>query len=200
MFTLFYDFETSGLNQFNDDVIEIGIKCLEDNHEFSCLVKPLSGNSISEKITKITSITNSMLEEEGEQCKDAFMKLFNFIKNYYDIDQDLILIAHNGMGFDDIFLKRMNRYLVGEEIHTYDEMVHNIQFVDSLLVVKSLYNGLYSYSMYNLCKFFNIKNESAHRAMGDVNALELIWKELIKMLKHKQIEISGKSLQYITYQ
>ena len=33
MYTLVYDFETSGLNPFHDDVIEIGCKCLETDEE-----------------------------------------------------------------------------------------------------------------------------------------------------------------------
>ena len=35
MYTLVYDFETSGLNPFHDDVIEIGCKCLETDESFS---------------------------------------------------------------------------------------------------------------------------------------------------------------------
>ena len=51
MYTLVYDFETSGLNPFHDDVIEIGCKCLETDESFSVLVQPLSNRLICDKIT-----------------------------------------------------------------------------------------------------------------------------------------------------
>ena len=65
-----------------------------------------------------------------------------------------------------------------KEIIIYDSMINNINFIDSLLISRYLYPDMYSHSMSNLCKYFNIKNMASHRAMGDVNALELIWKEI----------------------
>jgi DNA polymerase III, alpha subunit (gram-positive type) len=199
MITLFYDFETSGLNIFHEDVIEIGCKCLEDGEVFTCLVKPLSDKQLSDKIISLTGISDGDLLKDGLPCKEAFTQFFDFIKGYYDNDKEVLLIAHNGRSFDDMFLKRMHRYLQGEELTTYDEMMDNLYFIDSLLVTKCIFPTIYSHSMYNLCKYFNIKNEQAHRAMGDVNALELIWVEVNKMLKYNKTEVSGDQLRYITY-
>ena len=198
MYTIIYDFETSGLNQFHDDIIEIGCKCLETDESFTCLVQPLSDTLIDAKITSITGITNKQLKKEGVVPKNAFIQFFNFLKKYYDNDNEILLIAHNGRGFDDIFLKRIHRYLLGEEISKYDSMMDGIYYVDSLLVCKYLYSGRISYSMKSMCQSFNIINESEHRSMGDVNSLGLIWIEMTKYMKSQGIEISGKYLQYIT--
>ena len=39
--TVIYDFETSGLNPHNDDIIEIGAKCVEDESTFETLLTSL---------------------------------------------------------------------------------------------------------------------------------------------------------------
>ena len=50
-----------------------------------------------------------------------------------------------------------------------------------------------------LCKTFNVENEAAHRAMGDVNALAKIWGEFIKQMKHNNISICCYYLKYIMF-
>ena len=58
MKTLLLDFETSGLNPYHCDVIEIGAKIHETNATYSSLIRPKSETPISDKITEITGITN----------------------------------------------------------------------------------------------------------------------------------------------
>jgi len=199
MYTLIYDFETSGLNPYHADVIEIGCKCVETGETYDCLLQPLSNLCISDKIEKITGITNALLKKEGIHAKVGFKGLLDFMKKHYDDDDEIIMIAHNGRTFDDLFLRKIHRYIQGEEHMEYDIMMENIYFIDSLLMARFLYPDRYSHSMDNMCKMFNVTNESAHRAMGDVNALELVWSEMLKKLNHKHTEISGPNLQYITY-
>ena len=52
------DFETSGLNPYRDDIIEIGIKKYMGDESYQTLVIPESKNLISDQITRITNITN----------------------------------------------------------------------------------------------------------------------------------------------
>ena len=40
MQTVILDFETSGLNQYHDDIIEIGAKLLNCDNKFSVLLRP----------------------------------------------------------------------------------------------------------------------------------------------------------------
>ena len=51
MVVIILDFETSGLNPYCDDIIEIGAKVFNTENVFQCLVKPKSGKLISEKIS-----------------------------------------------------------------------------------------------------------------------------------------------------
>ncbi len=199
MLTLIYDFETSGLNIYHDDVIEIGCRCLELDDYFTILIYPLSDKLLSDKNQKITGITNEFLKKNGVKPLNGYIQFFDYLLEKYTIDNHIVMIAHNGMAFDDIFLKRIHRYLQGEEHSEYDNMMKDIIFIDSLNISRLLYNDRQSYSLESMCKMFNILNKSPHRAMGDVDALSELWNHLVNKIKNKNADISGSNLKYITY-
>ena len=199
MTTLIYDFETSGLNPYHEDITEIGCRCLETDEVFTCLVQPLSNRMLSDKVQELTGITNEMLKKEGLAPMDAYKSFFEYLHKIYLVNNDITMVAHNGAGFDDIFLKRVHRHLQGEGDSKYDDMMESIKFVDSLNVSRLLHPERHSHSMKSMCMLYNIKNESAHRAMGDVDALTTLWGHLIYKIKSNRIETSGVYLQYLTY-
>lgn len=199
MTTLIYDFETSGLNPYHEDITEIGCRCLETDEVFTCLVQPLSNRMLSDKVQGLTGITNEMLKKEGLAPMDAYKSFFEYLHKIYLVNNDIIMVAHNGAGFDDIFLKRVHRYIQGEGESKYDDMMDSIKFVDSLNISRLLHPERYSHSMKAMCMLYNITNESAHRAMGDVDALTILWGHLINKIKSKRMETSGIYLRYLTY-
>jgi len=199
MITLIYDFETSGLNPYHEDVTEIGCKCLETNDIFTCLVQPLSDRMLSDENQAITGITNKMLKKEGLKPIEAYKQFFDYLLGKFTADTSITMVAHNGSIFDDIFLKRIHRYLQGEGYSDYDEMISKIQFVDSLLVSRLLHPERRSHSMKSMCLLYNITNEAEHRAMGDVYALASVWINLITKVKSNNVETSGSYLRYLTY-
>ena len=199
MKTLIYDFETSGLNPYHDDITEIGCKCLESDEKFTCLVQPLSNKLLSEKNQQITGITNELLKKEGLKPMDAFVQFFEFLLYQFSLDSEIVMVAHNGMSFDDIFLKRHHRYLQGEGYSKYDTMMNKIKFIDSLLISKLIHPERFSHSMKNMCLLYNIVNQSEHRAMGDVDALSKLWLYLMKKVSEKQKDTSIRYLKYLLY-
>jgi len=199
MSTIIYDFETSGLNPYHDDITEIGCRCLETDETFCCLVQPLSDRLLSERNQEITGITNQMLKKEGLRPIEGYKRFFDVLKSIYDRDEQLTLIAHNGRSFDDIFLKRAHRYLQGEGIVLYDTMMKNINYIDSLNVCRLLHPERNSHSMKSMCQVYNIVNEAEHRAMGDVDALSKIWKQLIIKIKAKYQGTSISHIKYLIY-
>ena len=199
MSTLIYDFETSGLNPYHEDIIEIGCRCLESDEVFTCLVQPLSNRILDDKVIELTGITNELLKKEGLVPMDAYKSFFEYLYKIYLVNNDITMVAHNGASFDDIFLKRIHRHLQGEGESKYDDMIETIKFVDSLNVSRLLHPERYSHSMKSMCMLYNIKNESAHRAMGDVDALTTLWDHLMNKIKSKQMDTSGTNLKYLIY-
>ena len=203
MATVIYDFETSGLNVYKEDVIEIGAKCVETDKVYNSLVIPMilakAKQGIPSKITEITGITNDLLKKDGKKTLQAFLDFFNFLQDVYDQYNDITLVAHNGLSFDDIFLRRMLRYVQGEGYTEFDEMFSKIIYVDSLMLSRYIHPTRRYHSMKDLCGLYNVTNESAHRAMGDVNALVEIWSHLVKHFKQIHADCSGTHLKYILY-
>lgn len=162
------DLETSGINSSICEPIEISVREYFYNYKFlNTLIKPQ--NRISKKITEITGITNTELEQYGIDYED-FKSKFNKIYTHF---QDPIFIAHNGNSFDFKIMKRIG--LIPEEY----------QFlVDSKTVIGQFYNEKNVYKeketklvqLYKLIVNKTIKN--AHRADADVRMLREIFIKL----------------------
>ena len=45
MVVIVFDLETSGLNPYHDDVIEIAMKVMDTDNQFTTLIKPKSANA-----------------------------------------------------------------------------------------------------------------------------------------------------------
>ena len=148
------DFETTGLNPEMDEIIEYAIKKYEDDTNINNFVKP-NFMDISKKITEITSITPEIVEEQGITQQEACDDIEKFII-YNNIKY---VIAHNGHRFDYLFLKNLFK--------RNNKVLPDINYVDSIHIFKDIIK-INSYSQKSLCEKYNIVQENAHRAIGDV--------------------------------
>ena len=109
--------------------------------------------------------------------------IFTFLKENYSGEGFIYLIAHNGIPFDFVILRTlMKTYANGNDIKNIDlfDIYPIIKFIDSLDVSRKLVKDLDSYSQKNLCRVFNIVQENAHRAYGDVEDLNKVYNAVIK--------------------
>ena len=181
MVTIIIDFETSGLNPYHDDIIEIGAKVLNKEESFQCLVKPKSNRLISKKITEITGITNRTLRNDGLHWRNAYTEFYNWLLSNLVLDDKNAIVAHNGTTFDFIFLKKlMNDLMEFENILKFEKC--KIYYIDTLLLSRKILPKRTYYSQPSLCKSFNIEIIDAHRALGDVLCLEQIYLYLCKKI------------------
>jgi len=182
MVIIIFDLETSGLNPYHDDIIEIGAKILNEDSSFQKLVQPKSNRPISKKITQITGITNQMLRKEGSPWLSVYSEFYNwFIENTKDQD-NISVVSHNGDSFDFVFLKRMFKDLTSEGTDTSGIKLDNIYFHDTLPLSKRLYPNRTYYNQPSLAKTFQILLIDAHRAMGDVLVLEQLYTKILNDL------------------
>lgn len=181
MTILFLDFETSGLNPYHDDIIEIAVKVMNSDNTFSTLVQPKSDECISHKIISITGITNKLLYEEGLKWQKAYQDFNIFLKGIIQNSPNnkLYIVSHNGESFDFIFLKRIFSEL--NDLNIKPIPLKNIVFIDSLLFAKKILKRE-SYRQETLCKTYNIITKGNHRALNDVIALEQLYFSLCEIL------------------
>ena len=186
MNTFFIDFETTGLNPYHDEIIEFAIKKNNSELKIESLVKPTRTIMIPQKITEITGITSDMIFNNANVITNinAVEMMFGFLREHYDGNGNIYLVAHNGIPFDFVFLKELvNNYLLHTNSQLKDveifDIYPKIKFIDSLDVARKMVPHLYSYSQKNLCKVFNIVQNNAHRAIGDVEDLSKVYYTIV---------------------
>ena len=186
------DFETSGLNPFHDDIIEIGAKVYDNSENYSTLVIPKSLNPISEKIRSITNITNKMLKHQGKRWDIACKEFMEWLQNIFKENTVNILVSHNGETFDFLYFRMMLKQMKEEFNLSFDR---KIIYVDTMLLTRRLIPNRFTYSQQSFCKSYGITNHSEHRAMGDVIALEEIFKRCVESLQKKDATMNLVNLE-----
>lgn len=165
---LIFDFETTGLSAYNDQIIEIGAISLnlvdgrfQIQDELSCLVK--ASKPLSPKITEITNITDEMLAKEGFTEEEAYKQL----RKMYD--EDTLLIAYN-IQFDLGFLKALFRKFENPSFVILNDIL------DIMAVYKDRHK--YPHRLENAVETYGVEMKSTHRALDDVKATYAVLKAL----------------------
>lgn len=162
-----FDIETTGLDTMNDRIIEIGAVKVENREiieTFEQLINP--GISIPLKITKITGIDDTLLEDA--HYPGVVLTMFkDFIK---DVD---FIIGHNAKRFDYPFLE--------SEYRRNAIRFEGITCKDTIWEAKRRFRRLPGYSLARLCNHFGIVNRNAHRALSDVYATHELF---LKLTEH----------------
>ncbi len=172
-YLLVFDFETTGLSPYYNNIIEIGAILLKNNNgtfeveeELSVLIK--QNEPLDPKITEITNITDEMLNNEGISEFEAFLLFEKLIK------ENTLLIAYN-ISFDYGFLTTLFRR------HKQDS---NLYVLNDLLDVMAIYKDRYPYPhrLESASKTYDVYREDAHRALEDV---KMTYDVLMKMQEQK---------------
>ncbi len=159
----YLDFETTGLNIDEDEVIEIAMKLVEYDKNNGNLLSAVAeyesyqdpGFEIDEKITQLTGITTDMVK--------GFSIDWKKVEELLALSQ--IVVAHNAK-FDR---KVMEKYLESKNIWACSQVDIDWQargYMKNSLELLSVWHGFYY---------------GAHRAMNDVNAV-------IHLISHKVYE------------
>ncbi len=166
-----FDLETTGLNTspatgMMDRIIEIGAYRIEGgeiNQSFSTFVDPQ--RRISEEITRLTGITQSMVE--GAPPVDKVMPdFFKFIEGAY-------LVGHNAADFDFKFI---------EHYCAQCGYMPERKLIDTVSLARSVLPDLSNYKLNTVADRFGI-TFNHHRAIDDAFATAKIFIELIKIKK-----------------
>lgn len=171
-----FDLETTGLSPRFNEIIEFG--AVEINTDFKkkntyqFFVKP--NNEIPKEITKITGITNNMVEKKGINQKEALQKI-------YDILNNKIALAHNAK-FDFNFLK--------EQFRLYKMPFPNLTVIDTMIVSRIAFPKNKRHRLEDISNRLGVKYDVnvAHRADYDAKVLADVWIHVVEFLYNAKIE------------
>ena len=149
-----YDFETTGIDPVNDEIIEIGaLKIVngEFREVFTTLVKPTK--PIPPDATKVNKITNDMV-------KNCY-SISQVIPDFYLFCKGCQMVGYNSVAFDYLFLDKASKNV-------------NVKFdngqLDVFLMAKQKLKGLSNYKLGTVAKYLEVPLIDAHRALNDVIA------------------------------
>ncbi len=163
------DLETTGGVAKRDKITEIAIIVYDGEKivdEFQSLVNP--ERSIPAHITRITGITNEMVEEAP--------RFFEIAKRVIELTEGTIFVAHN-VRFDYSFLIEEFRSL------GYTFTRRNLCTVK---LSRKAFPGLQSYALGNLIKYFGIEVQNRHRAYDDAYATTILLDKIFKAQDSKK--------------
>lgn len=162
------DIETTSLDTFSGEIVEISAIKVRNKNEiqnFSELIK--TKKEIGYFTTRLTGITNEMVEKQGKN-------LVEVLKNFKDFLGNDIIVGHN-VNFDINFI--------------YDNMQENLNeylsndFVDTLRISRKVLPNLRHHKLDDLIQYFNLTRRNEHRALNDCILTNQVYINLAKMIK-----------------
>lgn len=157
---IFFDTETSGLNCRFCKIIELAMFTVVDGEVVEEYDKFINiGMPLDSKITDITGITDRDLLEKGVSEEEIARDLKE------RMTEDTVMIAHNAQ-FDLAFVYFLLKRHFPDEA---DEIVENIDWIDSMTVLKDRKD--YPHKLIDAVEHYNIEKVNFHRAIDDTKAL-----------------------------
>ncbi len=161
-----FDLETTGLSAKSDRITEIGAVLVRNGQiaeTFNTFVN--CGVSIPSKITELTGIDNSMLEDAPSE-EEAIRAFIEFCK-------DRILVAHKA-SFDTSFIAEACKRL---GIH------FDFTSFDTLALSRVILEGIENCKLGTVAKYLRLPEFNHHRASDDANILAQIFIQLTARLE-----------------
>ena len=166
----YLDFEAT---QFAQRIISIG--CTTDNGEtFSTLVKPVKNEKVNEFITKLTGITNEMLEE-APSADEAFNNFFDWVIKVNDNTMPQYFCYGNS---DKTFIDRTAKHMTDVRAISFAMSV-GAMLVDYSTTVKN-YLSVKQIALKKVVALIEDADEAvqSHNALEDAEMLRKVVKEL----------------------
>ena len=177
-----YDTETTGLDVLNESILEMAfIDLNSDKVIFHEYIYPSNNNKITN--SHIHHIDENVLKEKNAlTIVEALKKLNKSLNNFYG-DNNIVLVAHNNFGYDQLIFeseyKRKNL-----------ELPSNIYFYDTLPLFRKIFkNDCTSFKLGNLYKkLISDKDEGEfHTALYDTQCLSKLFKLAMKKSNYTTI-------------
>jgi DNA polymerase III epsilon subunit-like protein len=182
---LFIDLETTGFSTENNAVWEIGAIAVIDGEiagKFATRMKPHADARISPGSLKLSGVTEAEIRSyqnplsainEFIQWLDSFETMFKLVGHNTGFDRRFLYSLFCRHGFHSSYIRRIR---MGSEICT-------LAMAGKLDKKKFKFKGK---KLGDLCDYFDIKLEGAHRAEADILATYELYKKLSEILPKEE--------------
>ena len=149
-----FDLETTGVQQYTDEILQCSIVDGDFNVLFSDYCKPLNHTEWPQAQAK-NNISPSMVMNKPtiQERKQEIIDIFNKAD---------IIVTYNGEHFDIPMIQRILDFKIkGKSFDVMKHFIHEFALYD---------HSQNMFKLDNVCKCFGIVNEKAHDALEDVKA------------------------------
>ena len=173
------DLEMTGLNAKTDRIMEVGAARVREQkvtETFNVLVNPET--NITERVTELTGISNEMAQN-GEKAESVLPEFFTFLGEDILVGQNII--------FDYSFLKQ---WAVNHK------RTLSLNAYDTLKIARKCMPAEQSKKLEDLCEYFGVSRENAHRALDDAIETKQIFEKLLVLMDERGELVESKPLVY----
>lgn len=187
------DVETTGLDAYDNDVIELSLLRLSDGEQKTWCMKPFNFNNIEAAALKINGHKLEDITHQTKYGKDTYLdpiKVIVDIENWVlndDVSTNNRVLCGQNIGFDKNMLEQL-----WKKCNSKDTMPFGRRVLDTMqiaFVIDYIENNMAeSYSLSNLIKKYGIKNDKAHSAAADTKATKELFEAQINYLREKYVK------------
>lgn len=164
-----YDTETTGLDLNTDEAVQLSAIRINAEGDilatFDCMIVPTV--PIGKGALETHGFSLEYIKAAGGvEAKDAYAEFSAFVKG-------AVLVGHNSARFDSPLVKRQLR---DNGLPPLDILAE----YDTLVMAKQFHAQLPDYKLSTLCFYYDIVNEAAHNALGDITATAKVLCEMVK--------------------
>lgn len=168
----FIDIETTGLDIFEHEIIEIGCVVttprLKIIDKFELKIKP-------KKIEKADSVSLKINHYNEDEWISA-ISIEEALNILFLKTEDCIMVGQN-VSFDSNFLEYNFKKLgIKNKMH-----YHKLDTISIAWAKLHKKRNITHFSLREMCKYFDIKNENPHRALSDAYATYKLYKKLMEL-------------------
>lgn len=179
------DTETTGLDFYKNDVVELSIYRLSSDQQKTWFLKPSSPDNIEDEALKINGHKKEDLlhltrdgREKYKAPDSTLVEIENWINEDLKMSQDRLLVGQN-ISFDKYFLE-----FLWKKNNCFDSFPFGRRMLDTQQVALwfdiIMNHKRKAYNLLSLAKDFDVKIEKAHRADADTRMTKDL---LIEQLK-----------------
>lgn len=173
---VFFDVESTGVDVFKDDIIQIGAIKLRKNEDASIseeiFERFLTTNKDLEDSAKVHGFDNSFISKNGESPIVVLEDFKSFIG-------DSILIGHN-LSYDLNIMKSQRARL------NLSPLSDNI-FFDTLDLSRKFCQDLPNHKLSTLAEFFKVESKADHNALNDIMATKEVFFKLLPKIQETSL-------------
>ena len=164
------DCETTGLDPEVDKIIEIGLSLFTTTSLLGVFSATINNNvQILECSSQIHGIDNTITE-----ISPSFTHVFELFHRFFEAFSPVAIIGHS-INFDLAIIT----HNANQASCMYD-WIHQVPTLDTLKLSKAYYPSQHSFSLKNLCKYFNVQIVPTHRVLDDILATKALFLHILK--------------------